>query len=90
MHRNGCAAIVLGNYIYIIGGHCVANNDHEIAVESKSVERFDPKTNRTDVAFNIEPDFPCMDVDCCIVDVDVTQNENFSIDSIFYHNTPLW
>jgi hypothetical protein len=90
MHRNGCGAVVLGNYIYIIGGHHVANNDNEKANESKSVERFDPKTNKTEIIFNLEPDFHCMDVDCCLVDVDVTKNENFSIDSIFYANTPLW
>ncbi len=90
MHRNGCGAVVLGNYIYIIGGHHVANNDNEKANESKSVERFDPKTNKTEIIFNLEPDFHCLDVDCCLVDVDVTKNENFSIDSIFYANTPLW
>ena len=88
--RSGCAAIVLGKYIYIIGGHTTVNNDHEVAIETKCVERFDPKNNLIEKCFNIEADIGCMDVDCCLVDVDMNENESFSIDSLFYENTPLW
>ncbi len=37
---------VLSNHIYLIGGHTIANNENENAVETKLVERLDPTTNR--------------------------------------------
>ncbi len=88
--RNGCSVCVLGNYIYLIGGHTIANNENENAVETKLVERFDPITNRLEKAFIIEPDVGCMDVDCCIVDIDITENLNFTVNAVFFDNLPLW
>lgn len=68
----------------------VENNENERAIESRSVERFDPKRNQNEKVFMLEQDVPCFDCDCCIIEIDPNENETFSIDALFLNNYPLW